>query len=429
MTSRRHFLGTMSALAAIPAVINSSSKGMAPSDRLQLGFIGIGTMGRGHLGRFLGNKEVDVVAVCDVVKERLDQAVDTVQEKYAERKKSGEFKGVRRIQDFREMLGMSDIDAVVIATPDHWHTIPCVLAARAGKHIYCEKPLTHNIAEGRWLVSEVAKAKVVFQTGSQQRSEFGGHFRKAVEYVWNGRIGTLKRIRIGVGGPAKACDLPTEEVPVGTDWDMWVGPAQMRGYNEILCPKGVHKHFPAWRSYREFAGGGLADMGAHHFDIAQWAMKMDASGPTKIIPPTSKESESGLRFVYANGVEMIHNHFEEGIKADCVFEGSEGMILVSRSGISSRPESLLQEPLTEKDKRVLPSNNHHQNWLESIRNKTETICPAEVGHRSASICHLANIGYRLRRELDWDPVAERFGNDVEANQLLSRQARGLWKDI
>ncbi len=219
---------------------------------------------------------------------------------------------------------MRDIDAVVIATPDHWHTIPCVLAARAGKHIYCEKPLTHNVAEGRWLVNEVAKAKVVFQTVVSKGASSAGISERQWSNVWNGRIGTLKRIRIGVGGPAKACDLPTEEVPVGTDWDMWVGPAPMRGYNEILCPKGVHKHFPAWRSYREFAGGGLADMGAHHFDIAQWAMKMDASGPTKIIPPTSKDSDSGLRFVYANGVEMIHNQFEEGSRRTASSKGPKG---------------------------------------------------------------------------------------------------------
>src|SRR5262249_28375147 len=150
-----------------------------------------------------------------------------------------------------------------------------------GKHIYCEKPLTHDIAEGRRIVDEVRNAKVVFQTGSQQRSEFNGYFRKAVEYVWNGRIGRLSTIRIGVGAPPKPCDLPAQEVPEGTDWEMWLGPASLRDYNEVLCPKGVHSHFPAWRDYEEYGGGGLADMGAHHFDIAQWAMGMDSSGPVE----------------------------------------------------------------------------------------------------------------------------------------------------
>ena len=427
MFNRRSFLQNSSCLAALPLLRSNIGSAVAPSDRLNLGFIGVGKMGSGHLGKLLGNESVQVVALCDVVKERLDNANSMVEKRYGERLKSGDYKGAKRFGDFRELLALKDVDAVVIATPDHWHTIPCILAARSGKHIYCEKPLTHNIAEGRRLVDEVTKAKIVFQTGSQQRSEFGGHFRKAVEYIWNGRIGEIKRVRIGVGGPAKPCDLPTEEVPAGTDWDFWVGPAPMRGYNEILCPKGVHNHFPQWRSYQEFAGGGLADMGAHHFDIAQWALKMDTSGPTKIIPPEDNRAENGLRFVYKNGIEMIHNSFEGDIKADCVFEGTEGMILVSRNGISSRPTRILEQPLTEDDKHVMPSKNHHVNWLEAIQSGSSTICSAEIGHRSAAICHLANIGYRLRRELTWDPTAEKFVNDVEADKQLSREPREKWK--
>lgn len=380
----------------------------------------------GHLGKLLGNDRVQVVALCDVVKERLDHAKSTVEDRYGEKTKSGKYRGVREFGDFRQLLDLAGIDAVVIATPDHWHTIPSILAARAGKHIYCEKPLTHNIAEGRILVDEVAKSDVVFQTGSQQRSEFSGYFRKAVEYIWNGRIGKVKRVRIGVGGPAKPCDLPTEEIPSGTNWDFWIGPAPMRGYNEILCPKGVHKHFPQWRLYQEFGGGGLADMGAHHFDIAQWALKMDTSGPTKIIPPEDSKAENGLTFVYENGIEMIHNTFEEDIKADCVFEGTEGMILVSRNGISSRPESILKESLGDNDKLIMPSTHHQNNWLDAIQTGSHTICSAETGHRSATICHLANIGYRLRRELTWNPLAEKFVNDYEADQQLTRETRGNW---
>lgn len=427
MFNRRRFLSTAASLTVVPFSLSSPARAKAPSDRVTLGFIGVGTMGRGHLGRFLGNDEVEVVAVCDVVQERLENAAAMVEKRYAERIKSGEARGARKFGDFRELLALEGLDAVVIATPDHWHTIPCILAARAGKHIYCEKPLTHNIAEGRNLVDEISRAKVVFQTGSQQRSEFGGHFRKAVEAIWNGRIGQVKRVRIGVGGPAKPCDLPTEEIPSGTDWDFWVGPAPTRGYNEILCPKGVHKHFPQWRAYQEFGGGAIADMGAHHFDIAQWALKMDGSGPIKVLPPDDPKAENGLRFVYANGIEMIHNTFEGDVKADCVFEGTDGLILVSRSGISSRPETILEQPLPEDAQRVMDSNNHHMNWLESIRNGAPTICPAEVGHRSATICHLGNIGYRLRRELTWDPVSEKFTGDDEANKHLSRQPRDKWQ--
>lgn len=428
MLSRRTFLHTAASAAPL-ALLPSSAR--AANDKLTLGFIGVGTMGRGHLGGFLGRAEVEVVAVCDVVKERLDNAVGMVEKRYAERIKSGAYKGVKAYADFRELLAHKGLDAVVIATPDHWHHIPCVLAARAGKHIYCEKPLTHNVAEGREIVDAVKKAKVIFQTGSQQRSEFGGHFRKAVEYVWNGRIGKLKTVRIGVGAAARPCDLKGEEKPAGTDWDFWLGPAPEREYSSVLCPKGVHTHFPAWREYQEYAGGQIADMGAHHFDIAQWAMGMDASGPVEIIPP-EKKSDRGLKFVYASGVEMIHNVFEKGpdgkeIKADCVFEGTEGTILVSRGGISSLPDTILKEPLTEKDKRVYPSTDHKKNWLECVASGKETICPAETGHRSATICHLGNIGYRLGRKLKWDAAKERFVADAGADKELSREPRAKWK--
>jgi predicted dehydrogenase len=427
MLTRRSFLA---ASAAVPLVY-SRAPGMAANEKIALGFIGVGTMGRGHLGGFLGRNEVEVVAVCDVVKERLDSAVATVEKRYAERIKSGAYKGVKAYTDFRELLVHKGLDAVVIATPDHMHHFPCVLAARAGKHIYCEKPLTHNVAEGRQIVDEVKKAKVVFQTGSQQRSEFGGHFRKAVEYVWNGRIGKLKTVRIGVGGAAVSCDLKGEEVPAGTDWDSWLGPAPAREYSSVLCPKGVHSHFPAWRNYREYAGGQLADMGAHHFDIAQWALGMDGSGPVEIVPPKEK-SDRGLKFVYANGVVMYHNVFEKGtdgkeIRADCVFEGTEGTILVSRGGISSLPEAILKEPLTEKDKKVYPSTSHHKNWLECVASGKDTICTAEIGHRSATICHLGNIGYRLNRALKWDPAKELFVGDDAANKELTREPRAKWK--
>ncbi len=429
MLRRRDFLASTAAATAATVLARSQTPllAQAPSDRLNIGFIGVGTMGRGHLGRFLGNAAVEVIAVCDVVSERLDNAAKMVSDRYADRQKSGSWKGVRSFKDFRELLALEGLDAVVIATPDHWHTIPCILAARAKKHIYCEKPLTHNIAEGRQLVTEINKSGVTFQTGSQQRSEFNGHFRKAVEYIWNGRIGKVHTVRIGVGSPSKPCDLPTEEIPEGTDWDMWLGPAPSRGYNEILCPKGVHKHFPQWRAYEEFGGGGVADMGAHHFDIAQWALKMDGSGPVKVTPPEDKQATTGLTFEYANGVKMIHNVFEEGVKADCVFEGSEGKILVSRGSISSIPASILEQPLTDSDARVPESNNHHANWIKSIGEHSPCICTAEIGHRSASVCHLANIGYRLRRPLEWNPQAEKFVNDADADKQLSREPRAQWK--
>jgi len=420
--SRRRFL---QASAVTLPLLTQSAWGLEDqktpaNDRINLGFIGVGTKGRDHLVGFLGMPGVQVVAVCDVVKERREDAKNRVDAKYGKDKKA-QAHFCTEYGDFRKLLEHKDLDAVVISTPDHWHAITCILAARAKKDIYCEKPLTHNIAEGRRIVQEADKSKIIFQTGSQQRTEFGNHFRLAVELVRNGRIGQLKTIRIGVGGPNKPCDLPTQDIPEGTDWEMWQGPAPARGYNEILCPKGIHKHFPAWRNYREYAGGLLADMGAHHFDIAQWALDMDGSGPVEIIPPQDPKAEKGLKFVYANGVEMIH-----GGEADCVFVGDKGTIFASRGGIKSTPGEIVKTPIGEKEWRVYPASNHQRNWIDCIRSRKPTIVPAEVGHRSATICHLGNIGYQLKRTLKWDPVKEQF-DDAEANKLTSREPREMWK--
>jgi len=422
--SRRRFLQTLAAGSAgwpLASRLLAAEPRKAANDRINLGFIGVGTMGRGHLGDFLGMGDVQVVAVCDVVTERREDARNRVEAHYGKDKK-GAYKGCPCFNDFRDLLALKGLDAVLIATPDHWHTIPCILATRAGKHIYCEKPLTHDIAEGRRLVNEVDRAKIIFQTGSQQRSEFNNHFRRAVELVRNGRVGKLKRINIGVGAPARPCDLPAQDVPKGTDWEFWVGPAPLRPYNEKLCPKGIHNHFPAWRDYQEYGGGGLADMGAHHFDIAQWALDMDNSGPVKVIPP--EKGNSGLTFVYANGVEMVH-----GGNIDCEFIGDKGTVRTWRHKIESDPADLLKTPSGAKEFHVYPSNNHRRNWVECIWAGKQTICPAEVGQRSATVCHLGNIGYRLRRTLTWDPVKETFVDDSEANNLTTREPRAMWQKI
>ena len=423
--TRRSFIHSISTTVTIPTLIPHLCFGAhSPNEKIQLGFIGVGKMSRGHLGAFLGYQEVQVVAVCDVVKERRENAQKAVETRYAKNRGKDSYKGCDAYTDFRELLEHKGLDAVVVGTPDHWHAIPSIFAAKAGKHIYCEKPLTHNIVEGRKLVTAVTENKVIFQTGSQQRSEFGGRFRQAVEWIRNGRIGKVHTIRIGVGGPPKVCDLPEQPIPAGTDWDLWLGPAPVRGYNEILCPKGIHNHFPAWRSYLEYAGGGVADMGAHHFDIAQWALGKDNSGPVKIEPPADG-AKKGLKLTYEDGTVMYH-----GGKSGCTFEGSEGTIYVDRGTIQSDPASILKEPLTDSDQRVYHSTNHKKNWIECILDgKKQPICHAEVGHRSASICHLTNIGYRLGRKLQWNPKTEKFQNDEEANKLLWRKPREKWNVI
>ena len=425
LRSRRRFLASAAAAAAAPMILDPRTwaddrRGHGPNGRINLGFIGIGMMGRGHLGAFLGNRDVQVVAVCDVHKGRLDDSVERVHRAYAEQRKSGAYRGCAAFNDFRELLAREDIDAVVIGTPDHWHAIPAIQAAKAKKDIYCEKPLSLTIAESRAMVRAARENDVVFQTGSQQRTEFNGNFRRAVEYVRSGRIGKVRTIRIGVGGPARPCDLPAERVPEGVDWNLWNGPSPAREYNVILCPAGIHNHFPAWRNYREYAGGGLSDMGAHHFDIAQWALDMDHSGPTEIIPPET--GETGLKFVYANGVEMFH-----GGPSGCTFEGTDGTIYVDRGVIRSTPGSILETALGERDFR-LPNvgNNHRQNWIDCIKTRRRPVADVEIGARTNTVCQLGNLGYQLRRRLRWNPEREEFVDDMAANRLRSRENRAPW---
>lgn len=421
--TRRQFLTTSAvAAAAGPMILSSSARGFAaPSERIRLGFIGIGIQSRGHLRRFVGTNDTQVIAVCDVVTERREDSKRIVEEGYAKQKDMASYKGCAAYVDFRELLARDDIDAVVIGTPDHWHAIPAVMACRAGKDVYCEKPLSLTISEGRAMVEAARKHDRVFQTGSQQRSEFGGLFRRAVEIIRNGHLGEIKTVRVGVGGPAVTCDLPTEECPAGTDWNFWNGPSPERGYNQILCPKGIHNHFPAFRNYREYAGGGMADMGAHHFDIAQWALGMDNSGPVKIEPPEDKAT-TGLKFTYANGIVMYH-----GGPSGCTFEGTKGTLYVDRNKIESDPANILEAKIGPDDFHVEPSDNHHRNWIDAIRSRKKPICDVEIGHRSATVCQLGQIGYDLRRPLNWDPVKEHFVNDDEANKLLSRPMRDPWK--
>jgi predicted dehydrogenase len=425
---RRQFLASAAAGIAAPVLLGpqmhaQDRQGQGPNNRITLGFIGIGMMGRGHLQSFLGNRGVQVVAVSDVHRVRLQDAVERVHRAYAAERKAGTYRGCESYNDFRELLGRRDIDAVVISTPDHWHAIPAILAARSRKDVYCEKPLSLTIYEARAMVRAARDNHVVFQTGSQQRTEFSGHFRKAVEYVRSGRIGRVRTVRVGVGAPNRPCDLAAEQTPEGIDWEMWNGPSPARAFSHVLCPLNIHSHFPAWRNYREYAGGLLADMGAHHFDIAQWALDMDHSAPTEIHPP--ERGNTGLRFIYANGIEMFH-----GGPVDCRFEGADGLIDVGRGRISSTPAAILQQPLGERDFHLpaVPAN-HRQNWLDCIRTRRQPVADVEIGARSAQVCHLANIGYQLRRMLRWDPVREEFVDNAEANRLRYRENRPPWNQM
>ncbi|MCB1226360.1 MAG: Gfo/Idh/MocA family oxidoreductase, partial [Verrucomicrobiales bacterium] len=262
LPTRRRFLGRAAATAAAPFLLPSRiwSADTAPSDRLQLGFIGMGKMNSGHLRSFLGRPEVQVRAVCDVDTTRRDNAQKTVHEAYQNT-------DCAAYNAFEDLLARDDIDAVVIATPDHWHAFVAIAALKAGKDVYCEKPLTHNIHEAKTLIQAVKDSGKILQTGSQQRSS--KEFRVACELVRNGLIGKVQKVDCSFGDPAGPYALGEEAMEPGLDWDRWCGPGPLKPYNSILSPRGVHNHFPAWRMTREFGGGMITDWGAHHIDIAQ----------------------------------------------------------------------------------------------------------------------------------------------------------------
>jgi predicted dehydrogenase len=316
-------------------------------------------------------------------------------------------------------LQWNDIDAVVIATPDHWHAIQIIAACKAGKDVYCEKPLTLTIHEAKVVIDAVRKYARVLQTGSQQRTEFDGKFRRACEYVRSGRLGKILSVHAGLGGPSHPCNLPEEPMEPGLDWNLWLGPAPKRPYNSILSPRGVHQHFPNWRAYKEYSGGGMTDFGAHHFDIAQWGLGRDDSGPYLVHPPGDENLEWGARYWYDDGVELIH-----GGPSGVTFIGTNGMIQVDRDKLVSIPAEILKEPLAKKDVHLPRAKSHHDDWLECIRTRKDPIANVEVGARSVTVCHLGNLAYWHREELAWDPDAWELGNSVEVEVVAPAHMAG-----
>ncbi len=423
--TRRGFLAASASVLAAPMIVPSrvlGRTGTAPSSRITMGFIGIGIQGEMHVRHLSRYEDVQILAVCDVYEKFREVGRGIVNEAYAARSASGApAAGCEAYLDFRELLAREDIDAVLIATPDHWHAIPVIQAARAGKHIYCEKPLSLTIDEAKRMVQAVRRHDVVFQTGSQQRSE--GNFRYACELVRNGYIGQLKQVYANIGGPSGPCDLPEEPVPDGLDWDFWIGPAPWRPFSAILRPPH-NNTYPAWRNYQDFSGGAMTDWGAHHFDIAQWGIGADGWGPVEITPP-SGESHPRLTYRYADGVELIHGGRERSRGA--LFIGTEGWIEVDRGHLRSEPEHLIRTPIKTTDIHLYQSPGHHRDWLTAIRERRRPICDVEVGASTIIVCHLGNIAYWLGRPIRWDPAAQTILGDEEAARMMARASRAPWR--
>ena len=427
--SRRHFIKqSATALAGfiiVPRFVLGGSRPdgyryIPPSDRISLGFVGCGKQGRILSNYFSNTGEIRIAAISEVYKDKTELMLKTIKTNQEKNKLTDNADDIGVYTDFRELLARKDIDAVVIATPDHWHAAIAVRAAEAGKDIYCEKPMSLTVKEGRAMVKASRKHNRVFQTGSMQRS--WPEFRQAVEIIRNGFIGEIKSIKVNVGPPPVAYDLPEQPVPDGLDWTKWLGPNEFKPFNAELAPPVTKDVYPNWRLYKEFGGGMVTDWGAHMFDIAQWALDMDGSGPVEIFPP-DKEHQF-LTYKYKNGIIMTHEKWEWSNAV--LFTGTEGEVRIARGRLETTPASVKNMVIGDAHKHVYKSENHYKDFLNAMRKRSKPICDVEIGHRTASVCTIGNIAYELKRPLKWNPKKEKFKNDAAANALLGRPMLNEW---
>ena len=414
---RRSTLATTGLVAAVgfPNLLPRPAFGAAGTAGIRVGIIGTGGQGKSNLNAIVAN----VTAVCDVDKTHLASAQKLVQDKNK--------RPVAAYSDFRKMLESNEIDAVLIATPDHWHTLPAIQACQAGKDVYCEKPLTLTVHEGQALLKAARRYNRIVQTGSQQRSWGDSKFRRACEYVRSGRIGDVQTIRVGLPGVNWTKDplVPDSEPPAELDYDFWLGPAPQRPYNK----NRVHYYF---RFFWDYSGGQMTNWGAHHLDIAQWGLGMDESGPVQISARTEFDLQkrfevpawSEITYTYANGVKVICG---QSHRVGTTFEGQDGLIYCDRGKLESTVKGAIEEPLGQGDVHLSESKNHHQNWFDCIQSRKPPICDVAIGHRSATVCHLGNIAVRTGRTLKWDPAKEQILGDSEAAKLLRYDYRAPWQ--
>ncbi|TMM56771.1 Gfo/Idh/MocA family oxidoreductase [Maribacter algarum] len=421
--SRRKFIKRASLVVGAITIVPRHVLGrgfIAPNDKINLGFIGLGKQSAGLARAFTENTNAQIVAGSDVWTTKNEWFKSHVEKVYADKRKKTGYKGVFTTRKYKELLARPDIDAVIVATPDHWHAIQAIAAMESGKDVYCEKPMTLTIKEGQDMVNITKKTGAVLQVGSMQRS--WQKFQKAVDLVGKGYIGEVTKVLVNVGDPAIPFNMPSEEVPKEVDWNAWCGPAPLLPYNYRLSPPTSEEFFPDWRKFKETGGGILTDWGAHMFDIAQWGLGMDRSGPVRFEPPKDRNAVRGMRMVYQNGIEMIHEDFGRGWGVR--FIGSEGTLDVSRQYLETNPASILTAELEASNTTLDESRgNHYQNWIDAIKNRSQPICDVEIGHRSASIGNICNIAYQLGRSLDWNPEKEKFIGDKEANKMKKRKYR------
>ena len=431
--SRRSFLQS-TAVASAPFILPSGiwSADIKPNDKIVVGFIGMGIQNRGLQNRFMGDKNVVCVGVSDCDTTRRNAARDRANKRYQN-------EDCKAYVDFRELIARDDIDAVSIATPDHWHAIQTIAAVNSGKDVYCEKPLTHNVHESVEVMKAVKKNKAILQTGSMQRSS--REFRVACELVRNGVIGKVERTAVNVGPPGVPCDLPTEKMEPGLDWNKWVGPGPMRGYSSVLSPRGVHGHFPNWRNYKEYGGGMVCDWGAHMIDIVHWGLGVDNSGPVATIPAENPKAMKGAQLVYAGDVPLMH-----GTGMGSSFYGTEGRVechrgriglwlgeklIAGRTGgdrnvnLGRELDKMESEYLKDAKVKLYRSNSHIPDFLNSMRTRKKSCTHEIIGARTSIACHLLNQTYYNHAVIKWNPKKNTFAKGGDP-KWLTRDYRGEW---
>lgn len=439
--NRRSFLKQAAVLSGVPFILPARvwSAETSPNETINVGFIGMGKQSRGLLGGFLNDKRCRVLAVCDVDTTRRENAQQRITEYYANRPEAGVGE-CTAYNDFRELIARDDIDAVCIATPDHWHAIPMLAALRSGKDVYCEKPLTHNIHEAVETIKAVDDNDRVLQTGSMQRSM--EEFRVACELVRNGFIGDISHVECSFGPPGVPCDLPEEDPEPGLDWNMWCGPGPLRGYSSVLSPRGMHDHFPDWRNYKEYGGGMVCDWGAHHLDIAQWGLGMDDSGPDEIHPPDDPNAVEGAVLHYGRKTRVIHKsgfgvhfHGEDGeVKVnrgrfEFILKGEVIGSFVDREGGGSLESVIVkvqEDYLKDAKVQLYRSADHIRDFIDCVYSRQKPITNEIVGGRSATCCHLMNQAYYNHASIDWKPKKMRFARGGGDPAWLTREYRSPW---
>lgn len=439
-TSRRNFIGKAAAAIAAPTIIPASVLGKnAPSNRVNMAFIGLGNRGIGVMEAFLNHDDVQGVAVCDV-EERHQQvrhgkmsreygwaAGREAMEKVYSKKQATDWRGCQTYQDFREVLAREDIDAVQVATPDHWHGIISMAAVQSGKDVYCEKPVTHLFPEGHAIYREVAKRNAVFQVGSQQRSE--KVFQQAVEIVRNGLIGNVKNVEVGLpeGHNEPVLDPTIKTPPLDLDYDMWCGPSVKLPYMEA-------RHHWTWRWNTAYGGGQIGDWIGHHNDIAHWALDMDTSGPVSVEAknwtfPETEIYDTPIQYdilsKYENGVEvLISSKFPIGTK----WIGENGWVFVTRGKLEASNESWTVPGFEAGAWKTYKTPGHQRNFVDCVKSREEAIANAETGHRSVTPGHLGYLSNKIGAPIQWYPKAEKVvGNDSAQEMLMALPYRGDWK--